>query len=918
MFYSLLFLTALLSQLHQGSSASTQFRVNDGDTTRPSIDALNNLVVIGDRAGSSDVGDVSFSFYSYDVSTANVISPDDYVQSKANDADGGNDDATLQTAASTDLAGNTFLGLGHDVAIADMNTVFVSQTSVAKQTGRVVLYEGNVTTFTQKQLLIPYDGKHRLDSAAAFGESIAATHDTLAVGCQNCNTSAPIYSGAVYVYKPNANNRWSEAQILTADGVMFLGEHVAAHNKVLVAAGDDSSGVALASQHNYGNVANTVVIYEEGPDGKYSQSQVITVKAGNTREMISGVTVFDETIAITTMGTDTNPSVSASEDKVYIYYPMNKRYGFSPKPKPHPQQWTNTQILASAGSNGDYRYGAGSPDTSISMNTLKYLTASEEGIVDKVGVATSTRSCLSCKFDTPTVVATPSNLNVTDRRVVMASDSSAFYLFSDTTVDLISDPVRNYVSTNKKCLTLSLQDQFNDGWGVASLVVTSPSGARDKFTLQCTTENPNVFSYCPDSMEKGIYNLHIENGKETPFGWEIVWKVATGTSWYVGDRDSHLFFNWDDKYEDFQFHDSKNLLPQYATCEICDPNKPAAKHRSLSNLRSLSHKGTTSSPTISSAPTITATGYNGYVWNEFVFVTGNPWFDNAYEGSAFFVSDKDGKHLVKTGTTCASGANQKCWVELPDGDYIVRVGDSIGGSGETYAFCESSRALAVNTELHFTVLDQQCYAGSFYELDNLCRNTYKSAFFLNIDVLLSGAVDLLSVSDESTLRVAVFETMLSVLGSMPSSASIMKQEVDNSGVKASLLVEFTSLPDTSALDNFISETSSASSLLKYELIGSQETASKFLQGEVSSVMITAASTNTGSRDYSKVDESSFQTVSDHVWKTNDVEPASNNFNAYAKYVSEGAYAVVGVAAVLAVSLFIKRSVGKKAGVEDNV
>jgi hypothetical protein len=459
-----------------------------------------------------------------------------------------------------------------------------------------------------------------------------------------------------------------------------------------------------------------------------------------------------------------------------------------------------------------------------------------------------------------------------------------------------------------------LVDQFNDGWGVAYLVVTSPSGARDKFTLQCTTSNPTVFSYCPQSMEKGVYNLHIEKDKETPFAWEILWKVATGTSWYFGDRASHMFFEWDEKYEDFHIKDSKNLLPQYATCEICDPTKPSATHRrSLSNLRSLGHKGTTSSPTMSRAPTMTANGYTGYLWNEFVFAAGNPWFESDYEGTYFWVSDRDGKHLFKTGTTCTTTSVQKCWVEIPDGDYILRVGDSTnaGGGSETYAFCESSNALAVNTQLHFTVLDQQCYVGAFYELDNLCRNTYKSAFFLNVDVLLSGGVESLSVSDESTLRIAISETMLSVLGTMPSTMSISKQEVGSSGVKLSLQLEFSSLPDTTALNNFVSETSSASSLLKYELLGSPELSSKFLKGEVSAVSIVSASTNTERRDYSKVDESSFQEVSDHVWKTDGAEPSTNYFNVYAQYVAEGAYAIVGVAAVLVVSLCIKRAVSKK-------
>ena len=905
MFYSLLFLTALLSHIQQGSSASTQTRAVTG---RPSIDALNNLVVMGDGTASTNVGDVSFSFYTYSVTPANVVSADDFVEATSGTAAN-----TVATAAATDLAGNTFKGLGHDVAIANMNTVFVSQTSTGDQTGRVVLYEGNVTDFSQKQILIPYDGKHRMDSEAAFGESIAATHDTLAVGCQNCNSSAPVFSGSVYVYKPNANNRWSEAQVLTADGVLFLGERVAMHNKVLVAAGDDSSGKAPASQHNYANTANTVVIYEQGHDGKFSQSQVITVKAGNTRELISDVTVFDETIAITTMGTDTDPSTANSRDKVYIYYPMSDRFGLSskPKPKPGPQQWTNTQILTSSVST-DVRYGAGAPDTSISMNTLKYLTT-DDAATDYVAIATSTRDCLSCKFSTPAVVATSGSVVTTDNDVVMASDANAFYTYHVDDGNTIMDPIRNYHSTDKKCLTIDLQDQFNDGWGVASLVVTSPGGVQDKFTLQCTTANPNVFSYCPRSFEKGMYNLHIEKGEETPFGWEIIWKVATGTSWYIGDRHTHMFFEWDEKYEDFHMHDSKGLLPQYATCEVCNPNKPSATHRSLSNLRSLHHKGSTSSPTMTHAPTITATGYSTYLWNEFVFVGADMWFEDNYEGSYFFISDKDGRHLLKTGTICSATANQKCWVDLPDGDFILRVGDSTngGGDGETYAFCESSNALPINTELHFTVLDQQCYAGAYYELENLCSNTYKSDFFLNMEVLLSGGVEMMSFSDEATLRVAISETMLSVLGLVPTSVQIGKQEVSGSSLKVSMQLEFKSTPDSSALDSFIMETSSASSLLKYELIGTQSMAANFLKGEVSSVLILSASTNTDTHDYSKIDESSFNAVSDYVWKTESNQQQSTTFNGYANYVAEVTYAIVGFAAVLAVSIFVKRAVTKK-------
>jgi hypothetical protein len=188
---------------------------------------------------------------------------------------------------------------------------------------------------------------------------------------------------------------------------------------------------------------------------------------------------------------------------------------------------------------------------------------------------------------------------------------------------------------------------------------------------------------------------------------------------------------------------------------------------------------------------------------------------------------------------------------------------------------------------------------------------------LNVELLLGGGAESLSVSDKSNLKVATTETMLSVLGSGPNSIKVGKQEVTSSGLKVSMVLQFASVPDITALDNFAKETSSASSLLKYELIGSQTLAANFLKGEVSSVTIVSASTGE-EHEFSKVDESAYQTVTDHVWMTASVEQSSNNFNVYAKYVAEGAYALVAVAAVLAVSLFAKRAMTKTAVVEEDI
>ena len=399
------------------------------------------------------------------------------------------------------------------------------------------------------------------------------------------------------------------------------------------------------------------------------------------------------------------------------------------------------------------------------------------------------------------------------------------------------------------------------------------------------------------------------------------WRLVAPGS-LVTDRHSRMDFLWNEKYSAFEGGATKDLLPIVETCEVCDPNQPAAKHRSLSNLRSLHHKCTTSSPTMSAAPTITTTGYSNTVWNEFTFLGTAKWFSTPdyYEGANFFISDQAGKHLFQTGTRCTAGTGaEKCWVDIPDGDYTLRVGSGTpdyGSTSFTYVFCESSNAIEDDTELKFTILDQQCYAGLFKTVDNMCMNTYKSEWYLHVDLLLDGAAEVLSSQDESTLQIALSETMLSVLGSAPSSADVQEQVITSAGLKVSMRVQFASVPDTTAVDNFAKDTSSATSLLKYELIGAQSLSAHFLKGEVSGVGIVSVSNDLDARDFSQIDETKFKTVTDHVWLTASVDASPDTFNVSAKYIAEGAYALVAVAAVLAVSLFAKRALTKTAVVEE--
>jgi hypothetical protein len=226
--------------------------------------------------------------------------------------------------------------------------------------------------------------------------------------------------------------------------------------------------------------------------------------------------------------------------------------------------------------------------------------------------------------------------------------------------------------------------------------------------------------------------------------------------------------------------------------------------------------------------------------------------------------------------------------------------------------------MLVNTELKFTVLDQQCYAGPFATVENKCRNHRNSDWYLNVDIMLGGSSSELTTSDEATLKIAFSETMLSVLGAAPSGVTFDKQDVTSTGLKVSMTLQFDSVPDETSVGNFANDKSSAGSLLKYELIGAQALSANFLKGEVSAVTILSANTNTDARDFSEIDESSFKTVTDHVWLTASVDAPTSNLSAYARYVAEGAYALVAVAAVLAVSLLAKRAMTKTTVVEEDI
>jgi hypothetical protein len=91
-------------------------------------------------------------------------------------------------------------------------------------------------------------------------------------------------------------------------------------------------------------------------------------------------------------------------------------------------------------------------------------------------------------------------------------------------------------------------------------------------------------------------------------------------------------------------------LPNNITCKACK-QKPTAKPSS--RFRQL--KDSTVHPTISPAPTIATTLIGGSEWHSLFMNSaglGIDWFDSQHKGTSYYISTKDGKRLLSTGTMC--------------------------------------------------------------------------------------------------------------------------------------------------------------------------------------------------------------------------------------------------------------------------
>jgi hypothetical protein len=91
---------------------------------------------------------------------------------------------------------------------------------------------------------------------------------------------------------------------------------------------------------------------------------------------------------------------------------------------------------------------------------------------------------------------------------------------------------------------------------------------------------------------------------------------------------------------------------------------------------------------------------------------GRGWFDGTGVSTYYAISDSTRYELVTSGTMCGSFSEQLCELQIPDGDYILRVGGNGDASKDdnTWEFCGVTGG--AQTELSFSVKKGKCSASA--------------------------------------------------------------------------------------------------------------------------------------------------------------------------------------------------------------
>lgn len=641
--------------------------------------------------------------------------------------------------------------------------------------GSVYMYRGEFSQWTNTQKLLP----DQVVTGSFFGDSISICPKiptNMAIGAHGDYSSGLYQSGAAYFFGGSPTGRyWSQKQKLVPSDRAeedWFGYRVVLYDEFLFISsqydddhGDNAGALYVFRQeraHGLNIWSQQQKMYSSGVSLAYGE--FVTAYA---HTMVIGSNFEDEqggqtkTGAVYVYKTYKTPEMPFVMGPGYYDNELTVRDGDKPKPKPVPMfKWWSEQQKLLARDWHVYRY-FGTYTTVYGDGKLIATGAFGEAFEDSQWEFPPTEP------QQPNYRSGSAYIFVKDDKYDRWTQQQKFISPSPRKGEYFSDPylhgtdliIRNtkvgYVysdNMNWNCLIISVSDHFGDGWDKAYLMAYAPGAntkLTDHYTPFCDSANPLVMRYCPLLMEdEGLYFFKMMDGyKKHKYWGEIQFEIkneATSEIYY-GNSETSIGFEWDMETLSFTHVLSKHdklVNDDFLKCEACPkpPPKPKAAPKSAeeeSHGRSLKGKSKTSSPTISPAPTMAVGNFLDYSAVKSMTTSLNGWhgyglknntgaFWEIYNGnhnSRGTQYSKHGTQLLYRGTICGLGVPMSyCDLELPDGDYVFRVGGALDADkgDHTWEFCGKTGGM--QEMLTFSIVNRQCIAYSSYTAASYCSD----------------------------------------------------------------------------------------------------------------------------------------------------------------------------------------------------
>ena len=615
--------------------------------------------------------------------------------------------------------------------------------STKKYNGGVFYYTGENSRWSFQQLILTNEMMN--EPWTFYGTVIdldPVTNRILLIGCSNCTTSSSyINDGIIFIFTPISFpqiNSWTEQQKLTSNNLYAIGGTDAElYENTLIGVG------YTTPPKNSWTKQNGIIFQKDIQTGIWSEIQTLTPKT----DKITDVGIFEDTIVISSK--DYRYQNNNNAGAVLVFYPNsipfntqeynsnNHHHNDQQQQQqqqqqidtlnnpPEPIQWSQQQTLYTGNTvAANLYYGS---TVQIWGNTMA-ITEPGSGYV--YVLERETRSGMWSQQVT-----------------IQAAISTSLTVALRGSDIIVSDGTTVYTYTNNliyNCLYLTLEDHFGDGWDLARLIVESPFHGFETYAPDCDTENPLELRFCPTEIhENGHYKFKIINSEKAAFRWEIIWRIFEERSgnWYVGNWDTIMEFDWGLHENGFFNRKIIKSLPPNITCVKCSNDTDFYSEPKLQpHKRVLGAGPKTRSPTISPAPTIIQNSEVNWRYIRIYDTASLDWFNSIHRGTSYYISDINGLHLFTVGTLCAHIPGL-CWIDLPNGQYTLRVGGALDVHKSTHLwkFCKITNSLKPQSHLEFTIENENCLITSYYTRDNFCKHVkdYSVVLKITFDFIIS-------------------------------------------------------------------------------------------------------------------------------------------------------------------------------------